>query len=143
MTSAEKLAAALKDRKNLVPEAERYDRPEPGKPVIGYGSAAGPTIVRLKAELRSAYALAKALEKEAEKFRVDLTVALTRSAFVESTLLMKLRAKIEALEAENERLRADGPREAPMPKLVFAWKRLEELEAENEQLRNTSTKGTA
>jgi hypothetical protein len=72
MTPAERLQQALKERRGDV-------APITGQPsVIGYGSSAGSLIARLKAELRSANARAKMLEKEAAKLRIELSAALAK-----------------------------------------------------------------
>jgi hypothetical protein len=143
MNAAQKLAAALKDRKNISPGTGRNDplaRAPPNDPLapaprpIGYGSSTGPTIARLKQELRSANARAAKAE--------------TKLAALQAKIVARPWGRIKEMTREIQRLRADAKEAAvklraaarvrlkPMRRLDAAWKRIEALEAENEQLRD-------
>jgi hypothetical protein len=143
MNAAQKLAAALKDRKNISPGTGRNDplaRAPPNDPLapaqrpIGYGSSTGPTIARLKQELRSANARAVKAETKLAALQAKI-VARPWGRIKEMTREIQ-RLHVAAKESAAKLRAAARARLNPMRRLAGAWKRIEALEAENEQLRD-------
>ncbi len=142
MNAAQKLAAALKDRKNISPGTGRNDplaRAPPNDPLapaprpIGYGSSTGPTIDRLKQELRSANARAAKAETKLAALQAKI-VAMPWGRIKEMTReIQRLRAA--AADSAVKLRAAARARLRPMRRLTAAWRRIEALETENEQLR--------
>jgi hypothetical protein len=132
MNAVQKLAAAMKDRKNLDAGTARNDAPTPAPP-IGYGSATGPTIARLKQELRSANARAVKAETKLAALQAKI-VARPWGRIKEMTREIQ-RLHVAAKESAAKLRAAARAQLNQMCRLAAAWKRIEVLEAQIEQLR--------